>query len=85
VLQERGSCKIKKGCLSEEIFEVVSNEEFHYKRSSFDGKAIQQLPDQNDKNTQFCRTLLQEMSSTKLGVFENNEKKSENPIIQLIP
>ncbi len=30
---------MKKGCLSEEIFEVVSNEESHYKRRSFDGKA----------------------------------------------
>ncbi len=30
---------MKKSCLSEEIFEVVSNEESHYKRRSFDGKA----------------------------------------------
>jgi len=30
---------MKKDCLSEEIFKVVSNEESHYKRSSFDGKA----------------------------------------------
>ena len=29
---------MKKGCLSEEIFEGVSNEESHYKRRSFDGK-----------------------------------------------
>ena len=44
---------MKKGCLSvknrtrsEEISEVVSNEESHHKRRSFDGKAIRQLPDQ---------------------------------------
>ncbi len=30
---------MKKGCLSEEIFGVVSNEESHYKRRSFDRKA----------------------------------------------
>ncbi len=30
---------MKKGCLSEEIFEVVSDEESHYKRRSFDRKA----------------------------------------------
>ena len=29
----------EKGCLSEDIFEVISNEESHYKRRSFDGKA----------------------------------------------
>ena len=46
-------CKMKKGCLSEEIFEVVSNEESHYKRRSFDGKA--RRISQDDKNTQFCR------------------------------
>jgi len=56
---------MKKGCLSvknrtrsEEISEVVSNEESHHKRRSFDGKAIRQLPDQDDKNTLFCRTHL---------------------------
>jgi len=52
---------MKKGCLSEEIFEVISNEESttadksHYKRRSFDGKAIR--ISQDDKNTLFCRTL----------------------------
>jgi len=45
---------MKKGCLSEEIFEVVSNEESHYKRRSFDGKA--RRISQDDKNTLFCRT-----------------------------
>jgi len=30
---------MKNGCLSEEIFEAVSNEESYYKRRSFDGKA----------------------------------------------
>jgi len=30
---------MKKDCLSEEIFEVISNEESHYKRRSFDKKA----------------------------------------------
>jgi len=49
-------CKMKKGCLSEEIFEVVSNEESHYKRRSFDGKASRMS--QDDKNTLFCRILI---------------------------
>ena len=35
---------MKKGCLSEEIFEVVSSEESHYKRRSFDGKARRIFP-----------------------------------------
>ena len=30
---------MKKVCLSEEIFEVISNEESHYERRSFEGKA----------------------------------------------
>jgi len=30
---------MEEGCLSEEIFEDNSNEESHYKRRSFDGKA----------------------------------------------
>ena len=42
---------MKKGCLSEVIFEVVSNEESHYKRRSFDGKA--RRISQDDKNTLF--------------------------------
>jgi len=35
---------MKKDCLSEEIFEVISNEESHYKRRSFDGKARRIFP-----------------------------------------
>jgi len=44
----------EKGCLSEEVFKVVSNEESHNKQKSFDGKA--RRISQDDKNTLFCRT-----------------------------
>ena len=56
---------MKKDCLSEEIFEVVSNEESHYKRSSFDGKA--RRISQADKNTLFCRTHFILVSKPQLG------------------
>ncbi len=42
---------MKNDCLSEEIFEVVSYEESHYKRRSFDGKA--RRISQDDKNILF--------------------------------
>jgi len=47
-----GSAIINKGCLSEEIFEAVSNEESHYKRRSFDGKA--RIISQDDKKLYFA-------------------------------
>jgi len=46
---------MKKGCLSEEIFEVVSNEESHYKRRSFDEKARRIF--QDEKTLYFAELL----------------------------
>ena len=42
--------------LSEEIFEVISNEESHYKQRSFQ-RRIYKIR-QDDKNTLFCRTFI---------------------------
>jgi len=59
---------MKKVCLSEEIFEVISNEESHYERRSFEGKARRispvfarfDLASRMTKNTLFCRIQLNE-------------------------
>ena len=46
---------MKKDCLSEEFFEVISNEESHYKRRSFDGKASR--ISQDDKTLYFAELI----------------------------
>ncbi len=46
---------MKKSCLSEEVFDVVSNEESHYKRRSFDGKA--RRISQDDKKLYFAELI----------------------------
>jgi hypothetical protein len=59
---------MKKGCLSEEIFEEFSHEESHYKWRSFQRTTPAPLYNwgarfhQEDKNTLFCRTLTKKLT-----------------------